>query len=55
MRRVLESALAERGLSARPAPVNGSTRMIVPFKTVGPLTLRRLWDLVLPPSAVGEV
>ena len=55
MRRALGSALAKRGLSERAAPVNGSTLMRVPFKTAGPLTLRRLCDLVLPPSAVGGV
>ena len=55
MRRALGSALAERGLSARAAPVNGSIRMRVPFKTAGPLTRRRLWERVEPPSAVGGV
>src|SRR5439155_23097767 len=52
----LAFALPPSGLSASPAPVEGSTRRTVPFSTRGsPAGRRRLWLRSAPPLAVGGV
>src|SRR5436305_12523669 len=56
IRRAFAFVLAAFGLSGRPSPVAGSTRRMVPPRTIGsPAALSRLWLRSAPPSAVGGV
>ena len=55
IRRAFGSGFPARAFVGQPAPVSGSTRMIVPSRPTGSPAVRRSWLRSEPPSAVGDV